>query len=178
MRFEKFGIVVTFLALLFAKLSTAQTASFSTIPAAVNGVITICKNQTITYTNTSTGTSSNTNYSWAFQGGNTTSSTTFGPHTITYTTAGNYTTTLTIGNSVSTVNVVVQNVIGNIASISIDPNYTSFGYSTTTNNGQDIIRYCGTSTPYGSNVQFGFVLPNYPSTANVSIDWGDGTVLR
>jgi hypothetical protein len=137
------GTFLGFLGFLFSISSTAQNASFTSIPAAVNGVITICKNQTITYTNTSTGTSSNTNYSWAFQGGNTTSSTTFGPHTITYTTAGNYTTTLTIGNSVSTVNVVVQNVIGNIASISIDPNYTSFGYSTTTNNGQDIIRYCG-----------------------------------
>jgi gliding motility-associated-like protein len=169
------GTFLGFLGFLFSISSTAQNASFTSIPAAVNGVITICKNQTITYTNTSTGTSSNTNYSWAFQGGNTTSSSTFGPHTITYTTAGNYTTTLTIGSSVSTVNVVVQNVIGNIASISIDPNYTSFGYSTTTINGQDIIRYCGTSTPYSSNVQFGFVLPNYPSTANVTIDWGDGT---
>lgn len=83
--------------------------SFTTNPVAINGTITVCQGQTITYTNTSTNVGTNPTYLWSFQGGNSTSETTEGPHSITYNTAGNYTTTLTINGSSSNVNVIVQN---------------------------------------------------------------------
>ncbi|MDL2282613.1 PKD domain-containing protein, partial [Parabacteroides sp. OttesenSCG-928-G06] len=49
--------------------------------------------KSITYTNLS---SRATSYEWSFPGGNITSSTEIGPHTITYDTPGEYTTTLTV----------------------------------------------------------------------------------
>lgn len=64
------------------------TVSFTTNPSEVGGTITICQDQTITYTDTSTDVGTNPTYGWIFQGGSSTSSTLAGPHTISYNTAG------------------------------------------------------------------------------------------
>jgi hypothetical protein len=81
--------------------------SFTANPAAVNGTVTICQGQSITYTNTSTNVGPSPTYAWSFPGGNSTFANSVGPHTITYATAGNYTTILSVNGVSSSVNVVV-----------------------------------------------------------------------
>ncbi len=80
--FSKFAVFL-FLIFLSKWGQVFSQASFSTSQAAVNGTITICQGNTITYTNTSTGTNNNTNYNWTFQGGTPNNSNQIGPHTVT-----------------------------------------------------------------------------------------------
>lgn len=152
----------------------AQSVNFTTNPVAVNNTITICKNQQITYTNSSTGISPTSSYNWSFQGGNPLTATTVGPHTVTYAIAGNYTTTLTVGSLTHLVNVVVLNTDGYSASLSLNPIFNSLGFTTIQSNNSTVFRYCGTLIPYNSNVQFEFVVPLYPATVQFTVNWGDG----
>ena len=164
-------------AVLLSAFSHAQTASFTTNPAAVNGTITICEGESITFTNTSTGVDQDTEYDWNFQGGNGPNSpNNFGPYTITYNNSGNYTASLSIDNSDFSVDVVVlPNNIPN-GTLTLDPLLAGFGYSTSiSNNGNVTFKYCGTALPYSGLVPFSFVLTPFATGNTVSINWGDGT---
>jgi gliding motility-associated-like protein len=188
MRFEKFGIVVTFLALLFANISTAQTASFTSIPAAVNGVITLLPGSTILFTeNTQTNLLSNpTTYNWNFGNGQTSS--TVGPHAITYSTAGQYTVSLTVstGGSTLTVAQVTINISNTPSPSSVVPALIS-GTSITGNgctqtyafNGFPVFQTVGAN---GCTCSAGPLLAisnanQYPTGTTATIYWGgQGTV--
>jgi gliding motility-associated-like protein len=165
--------LLSILVLLLASIAGAQTAAFTTSPAAVNGVVTICQGQSITYTNTSTGTNNSTNYNWTFQGGNPNNSNSIGPHTVTYSNSGNFNTTLNLGGGNS-----VQISVNVINTSSINPQLVMAPgggqYSTTSLNGVTIFRKCG-----GLNIaNFTFNDPNlssYPAGSTFNYAWGDGT---
>jgi gliding motility-associated-like protein len=147
-------------------------ASFTTSPVAVNGTITLCQGNAITYTNTSTGTNNNTNYNWTFQGGNPNNGNQIGPYTVNYNNNGNFTTTLSLGGgNTATVNVVVSNNAAPQAALTMNNNgnYTSIVY-----NGATIFRKCG-----GNSIgNFNFTDPNIasnPAGTTYLISWGDNT---
>ena len=148
------------------KSESIFAVSFSSNPAADNGTITICEGQTITYTNTSTGVGTNPAFAWSFPGGNNTSETTEGPHTITYNNAGNFTTTLTIDGTSSNVNVVVN--AGPNPSFSLGPNWGSTTFNNTT-----YFSRCGINS---GNVNFTFSTDTQNTNSNTQhiINWGDG----
>lgn len=159
--------------MLLSAFSHAQTASFTTNPADVNGTITICQGQSITYTSTSTGTNQNTDYDWNFQGGNPSSPNNEGPYTVNYSSSGTYTSSLTVNGSTASVNITVLS--NSAASLTLNPVLTNFGFSTSITNGVTSFKYCGTAFPFSGNVQFLFNLPSYPAGTTTSIAWGDGT---
>ena len=67
--------------------SQTPVPSFSSVPAAVGGTITICQGQTITYNNTSNQTVAAATYNWSFGvGASPLNTNTVGPHTVTYNT--------------------------------------------------------------------------------------------
>ena len=74
--------LLSILVLLLASIAGAQTAAFTTSPAAVNGVVTICQGSELLFTNTTTGNVNNVN--WTFQGGNPGSSSANGPHVVSF----------------------------------------------------------------------------------------------
>jgi gliding motility-associated-like protein len=98
--------------LLFALLGFGQTATFSTIPAAVNGSINVCAGSTILFTSTVNPATlvAPAVYSWNF--GNTQTSNLPGPIGITYPTPGTYTVTynITHANGALTQTTVTVNV--------------------------------------------------------------------
>ena len=73
----KFLLLNLFLLFIFSPYSYSKNTnvkqalevSFSTNPLAVDGVITICAGQSITYTNTSTNVGNNPDFLWSFTGG-------------------------------------------------------------------------------------------------------------
>jgi gliding motility-associated-like protein len=169
-------IITTLVVVLLYTLSgIAQTASFTTSPAAnTNGTIVICQGQSITYTNTSTGTNGNTNFNWNFQGGSPNNANQAGPHTVTYNNSGNFNSSLNIGGGNIT-NVSVQVISTN----GITPQLTLAAglgaqYSSAVINGVTVFRKCG-----GNNIgNFNFNDPNllnYPAGTTFSYSWGDGT---
>ena len=151
--------------------TTVLLTSFATNPAAVNGTVTVCQGQTITYTDTSTGLGPNPSYLWTFTGGSTASSTSAGPHTITYATAGNFTTTLTIGASSSSINVVVIAATPSNPVISITPN---LGWVEAVFNGANYFNYCADGST-GGLFFFSTNSTNTNTNTQHTIDWGDGT---
>lgn len=97
MRFLK-SIFLGF-SLLLSLLGFGQTATFSTIPAAVNGTINVCAGSTILFNSTVNPATlfSPAIYSWNFGNGQTSSIP--GPVGITYATAGTYTVTFDISSA-------------------------------------------------------------------------------
>ena len=153
------------------ELNNVIATSFTTNPAAVNGTITICQGQSITYTDTSTGVGVNPTYAWSFPGGNITSSALAGPHTINYTIAGNYTTILSVNGSSSTVNVVVTNASLSNPVITISPNS---GWVIGNFNNNNYFNYCANGSS-GSLFLFSTNTINTSSTTQHIINWGDGS---
>ncbi|MEY2739348.1 MAG: hypothetical protein RL259_1257, partial [Bacteroidota bacterium] len=147
--------------------------SFATNPAAVNGTVTICQGQTITYTNTSTGTGPTPTYAWSFPGGSSTSESTAGPHTITYTTAGNFTTILSVNGSSSSLNVVVTAATPSNPVISITPN---LGWVEAVFNGANYFNYCADGST-GGLFFFSTNSTNTNTNTQHTIDWGDGSAI-
>ncbi len=94
MRFLR-GIFLVF-SLLIALLGFGQSATFSTIPAAVNGAVNVCAGSTILFTSTVNPATliAPVTYSWNF--GNAQTSTIPGPIPITYNTPGTYVVTYNI----------------------------------------------------------------------------------
>jgi gliding motility-associated-like protein len=179
LKFKSFALVFLILTFFLGNDFHAQNASFNTIPAAVNGVITICEGESIIFNSTSTGTNSNTDYDWNFQGGSPNSPNGSGPHSINYNNDGNYTASLTLeNNSTASVNVqVINNNFNPSAPTLASPSTSVFGYSSSTFENLVYFKYCGTLIPYSSNngIPFNFTLPSYPTGTIVSINWGDGT---
>jgi len=151
--------------------ATLVVTSFTTNPAAVNGTVTICQGQTITYTNTSTGVGTNPTFAWSFPGGNVTAASSAGPHTITYATAGNYTTLLSVNGVSSSVNVVVTASSPSTPLLSITPN---LGWVVATFNNANYFNFCADGST-GGLFFFSTNSTNTNSTSQHIIDWGDGS---
>jgi gliding motility-associated-like protein len=151
------------------------TASFTTIPAASGGIVSICEGQSVTFTSTSTQTLPTTIYTWNFgNGANPATATGIGPHNVTYTGAASFTSNVTLtvnnnnnlpfSNASTTVNVTVI-ALPNLSLLS-----NGSGFSSTTLNGQLLFKKCGSQTPE----QFDFQ-SNYGSGISQTFNWGDGT---
>ncbi len=145
--------------------------SFTANPAAVNGTVTICQGQSITYTNTSTNVGPSPTYAWSFPGGNSTFANSVGPHTITYATAGNYTTILSVNGVSSSVNVVVTASSPSTPLLSITPN---LGWVVATFNNANYFNFCADGST-GGLFFFSTNSTNTNSTSQHIIDWGDGS---
>jgi len=132
-------IILTFITTSFG-YSKSINANFTTTPATINGSVTICRSQSITFTNTSSNTNSGTIYNWSFPGGNITSANAVGPYTISYANAGNYTATLTIDNNSSySINIIVLNTTPSTPTLQlIDGNF----WTSTTFHNQNYLTYC------------------------------------
>ncbi len=151
------------------------TASFTTIPAASGGIVSICEGQSVTFTSTSTQTLPTTTYTWNFgNGANPATASGIGPHNVTYTGAASFTSNVTLtvvnnnntglSNASTTVNVTVI-ALPNLSLLS-----NGSGFSSTTLNGQLLFKKCGSQTPE----QFDFQ-SNYGSGVSQTFNWGDGT---
>ncbi len=169
-------VKITLYVLFFPLLSFSNSldAFFNTNPATVNGSITICRTQSITYTDASSNTNSNTTYNWQFQGGNITGVNTVGPHTVTYNNAGSFNTTLTLNNSTSySITVIVLNATPSNPSIQlIDGNF----WTATTYNGTNYFTYCSNDANISGGL-FSFTTNSTQTNSNTQhiLDWGDGT---
>ncbi len=97
---QKYSLRFAWLSIVFLFIGSfgfGQTASFTTTPAAVNGVVSVCQGSTLLFTNitqNNTTLAGPTTFAWSFGNGQT--STIAGPHAITYNTPGTYTVTLNI----------------------------------------------------------------------------------
>jgi len=170
----KYVSILIFLLFSMVGYSATYNASFTTNPAAINGTVTICSTQSITFTDNSTNTNGATIYNWSFPGGNTTTANTSGPHTITYTTAGNFTATLTIDNTDTySINIVVLNTLPSTPVVQlIDGNF----WTVTTFNSQSYFTYCSNDANISGGL-FSFTTQSTQTNNNTQhvFDWGDGT---
>lgn len=168
----KAGLCALFLSAI--TYSHALNANFSTNPATVSGSVTICKGQTITYTNNSTNTNATTQYNWTFTNTVTSTSNTIGPHSILYPNAGTYTTTLTLDTNASSYTVTI-NVIDTVPSIPqialIEGNF----WTPTIFNGQNYISYCSNDANISGGL-FSFTTQSTQTNTNTQhvLEWGDG----
>ena len=83
---------------------TSLTASFT------SSIASICRGNTVQFTNTSTGSPAPTTWSWTFEGGTPATSNSPNP-VVTYNTNGVYDVTLTVGNGVTTHTIVMDNYV-------------------------------------------------------------------
>lgn len=153
------------------------TASINSIPAAVNGVLTICQGQTSNFASSSTGTAVGTSYVWNFGGGLPASASNPGPHAVVYNsaTAGQLV-SLTVSNpngqqSTASLNVVVLGLPSSQLTLAS----SGSGFGTQLVNGQTIFKKCtsagATATLYNFNI------PSYPNTTQ-TFNWGDGSPVQ
>lgn len=111
-------LYILILALWVATSFFAQTpvASINTLPAPVNGTITLCQGQSINFASSSTGTTTGTSFNWNFGNGSPATATNPGPHSVMFNTASaGQLISLTVSNpnglqSTATFNVIVQAV--------------------------------------------------------------------
>ena len=144
----------------------AQTpvASINSVPAAVNGTITICQGQLISFASSSTGTNAGTSFNWNFGNGNPSTASNPGPHAVTYNSASTgQVITLTVSNpnglqSSASLNVVVQAVPASQLTLASSGN----GFGTQVLNGQTIFKKCTAAGATSTN--FVFNTPTYPNT--------------
>jgi len=109
-------IVGCILSVFLSQLLFAQTptANINSLPAAVNGTITICQGQTISFASSSTGTAAGATYTWNFGNGSPATASNPGPHAVVYNTASaGQSVSLTVVNpngqqSTAVLNVLVQ----------------------------------------------------------------------
>ena len=98
--FQKYSLRFAWQSIVFLFIGSfgfGQTASFTTTPAAVNGVINVCQGSTILFTSNTQNTNTlagPTTFAWTFGNGQT--SAVPGANAITYTTPGTYTVTLNV----------------------------------------------------------------------------------
>jgi len=146
--------------------------SFSTNPAAVSGTVTICKGQTVTFTDTSTEVGANPTYLWSFPGGNIISANTSGPHTISYSAAGTFTASLSIngGTAVNVTVVVLDSTASSAEIILVDGNF----WGTSTFNGNQYFIYCSNdANTAGGPFSFTTNSTNTTATTQHIFNWGD-----
>ena len=169
--------IIGFFAFAFVSIAYSQTPvpSFSSLPAAVGGTITLCQGSTVTYNNTSNQTLAGTTYSWNFGtgvGASPATANTVGPHTVTYGTPGATTVTLTVNNQNGTGNhVFTRNIV-----VVANPNAaltlvsSGGGYGTMVQAGQTIFKNCGSID--SALFTFNAAVNN---TVTQTFSWGDGT---
>ena len=154
----------------------AQTpvASINSIPAAVNGVITICQGQTINFASSSTGTAVGTSYVWNFGAGLPASASNPGPHAVLYnSTSAGQLVSLTVSNpnglqATASLNVVVQALPSSQVTLAS----SGSGFGTQLVNGQTIFKKCTSAGATGT--LFNFNTPSVPNTTQ-TFNWGDGS---
>ena len=161
-----------FFLLLFIFVSERYSAqvpsSFTTVPSASAGVISICEGEAILFIPTTTN-PTGTIYNWNFGNGTTPStSTTSGNQTVTYSTATSTTATLNINNGASTSSV----------SIVVNPSPTSAltllntgSYSSSTSGGVTLFRNCSTS----ASSLFNMSVTTSGGITSQTFSWGDGS---
>lgn len=157
----------------------AQTpvASINSVPAAVNGTITICQGQLISFASSSTGTNAGTSYNWNFGNGNPSTASNPGPHAVTYNSASTgQVITLTVSNpnglqSSASLNIVVQAVPASQLTLAS----SGSGFGTQVLSGQTIFKKCTAAGATSTN--FVFNTPTYPNTTQ-TFNWGDGTLSQ
>ncbi|HBW86499.1 MAG TPA: hypothetical protein DEF82_07120 [Crocinitomicaceae bacterium] len=154
-------------------ISQTPIASFATIPAATNGVVTVCQGQTITFINSSTNSTPNSVFQWNFGAGAIpTSATGVGPHIVTYNTVSTTSVSLTLTNPDGNSDVESLSVIVNVSPTS---NLTLLnsggGFSTSTSGGLVLFRNCTSA----SATTFNFGVSNYAAGSTQVFNWGDGT---
>ena len=156
--------------------SIAQTpvASINTLPAPVNGTITLCQGQSINFASSSTGTTTGTSFNWNFGNGSPATATNPGPHSVMFNTASaGQLISLTVSNpnglqSTANLNVVVQAVP--VSQITLAS--TGSGFGTQVLNGHTIFKKCTSAGV--TNTLFNFNTPTYPN-ATQTFNWGDGS---
>ena len=120
------------------------TASINSIPAAVNGVVTICQGQTISFASSSTGTAVGTSYAWNFGGGLPASASNPGPHAVVFNgTAAGQLVSLTVSNpngqqSTASLSVVVQALPSSQLTLAS----SGSGFGTQLVSGQTVFKKC------------------------------------
>jgi gliding motility-associated-like protein len=175
----EFKTKIYFFVFLFSQItfSTTLNADFTTRPAAIGGVITICNGQTIVFTNNSANTSPTTIYDWQFPGGTTTSASIPGPHSVTYLNAGTYTASLTVDNSSNfSVTIIVNNGIPSVPSLSlIDGNFWTAGVY----NGENYFTFCSNNASTSGGL-FSFTTASTQTDAATLhiFDWGDSSPVE
>jgi hypothetical protein len=139
--------------------SFTQTISFLTVPQSQNDTITICEGNTVTFTDNSQNIPAGATYNWSFPGGNPSTATGAGPHTVEYSTDGSFVAELNVDGQLETINVNVSSISSPILSIT---NPVQQGFQTTNYLGQIYFARCNNSP----GATFNFIDPNlssYPS---------------
>jgi large repetitive protein len=117
--------------------------AFSTSVAAVDGTVTLCEGETLTFTDTSVNVPEGALYQWTFEGGTPNQSDQEGPVEVLYNTTGSYTAMLQINEvSVSLLVEVVPNE-------QIQPQLTAPDWGFQTYAGLDYLTFCGNVTATG-----------------------------
>ena len=168
------SILLFILAITNVTLAQTPVANINTVPAAVNGTITICQGQQISFASSSTGTMAGTTFNWNFGNGSPAAATNPGPHTVAYNNSSvGQTILLTVSNpnglqSTASLNVIVQSVPGSQITLASSGN----GFGTQVLAGQTIFKKCTSAGATSTN--FIFNTPTYPNTTQ-SFNWGDGS---
>jgi large repetitive protein len=159
--------------LLAALHGFSQSATFTTIPAAVNDTVVLCAGSQILFTNTSANVNS---IQWTFNGGSPAASNLIGPHLVTFSNPGIYTITLVVNNGVpTTMQVVVQNSNPNPnLNLVLDMNNCP-GFSTSTINGVTYLTSCTQGAFNGDYLCLTTNSTNTNANSIHTIYWGDGT---
>lgn len=159
----------------FDVIAQNPTASFTTLPVASGGTLTICQGQQVTFINTSTTTAPGATYTWTFSSGTPSSASGVGPHNIIYNTVTSPSTTATLfvqnpnGTSSSSSLTIVVNVTptSNISLLN-----SGAGFATTTSSGTTLFRNCNTTS--GTTI-FNFGVGTYAVGTTQTFSWGDGS---
>ncbi|MFM7006886.1 MAG: gliding motility-associated C-terminal domain-containing protein [Flavobacteriales bacterium] len=150
------------------------TANINSLPAAVNGAITICQGQIISFASSSTGTAAGATYSWNFGNGLPTTASNPGPHAVVYNTAtAGQSVSLTVVNpngqqSTAVLNVIVQALPSSQITLASSGN----GFGTQLISGQTVFKKC--TAAGATSTTFNFNTPSYPNVSQ-SFNWGDGS---
>ena len=158
-------------------LAQTPTAAINSLPAAVNGTITICQGQLISFASSSTGTAAGATYTWNFGNGLPNTATNPGPHAVTYNSAiAGQSVSLTVVNpngqqSIAVVNVLVQALPSSQITLASSGN----GFGTQLINGQTVFKKC--TAAGATTTTFNFNTPTYPNVSQ-SFNWGDGSAVQ
>lgn len=150
------------------KFNAQLPSSFTTVPAASAGVITICEGESILFIPTGTN-PTGTTYNWNFGTGSTpATSTSAGNQTVTYATASSTSASLNVNNgaSISTVNIVINPTPSSTLTL-----LNTGSYSSSTTGGVTLFRNCSTSA---SSV-FNMSVTTAAGTTSQTFNWGDGS---
>jgi gliding motility-associated-like protein len=169
------SLIVLLLSISAFTFGQTPQASFTSVPVAVAGSISICSGDVVSFVNTSSQTLPGSTYSWNFGSGASPSTASGpGPHSVTFTGGSSFTVpvTLTVNNnnssptSTSSVTVNVTSVVTPALSLLS----SGAGFSTATFNNLLLFKNCGSQT----SALFEFQ-SNFSSATTQLFNWGDGS---